>query len=483
MTPNGPRFVYGRSVSQGEQLHAEVLRGRFGPALAAIASLRETEPAWAVLIERSHALASGAELALGPVPSGPGAWRLALFLVREAITGIRPMPEVARPDHPVAGPLIDGWRALATGGAPVALEEVAAEARRAQQPALVVECAALTALFAARDGDHREALRHGRRASRMARTESLPQSEYLAGLTLARLRRQAGHPHLAARILLGLRPFVSPHWLPWLEWELALAGDRSVSTPAATALLTARRAAGEGERAGLEAALTDARTRVAGFRLLADEAEHVAALLEPDAPRLTAEQERAFSAFAGDAYVVCSPSGPGRRVREASLPLVSATVVESGGKKQKRIATLAAVLGLAGAPLDEAECFERVYGFRFVPEMHRGSFDVLLHRARASLEGLATFERSGDTVAMQVLAPFAIADPRMVEPAEARVLRAIASGGTTAKEIAGATGLSLRQTQTLLKSLADEGECAATKEGRIMRYAVEDTTFSEPTRA
>lgn len=472
--------MYRPVVADGEELYRWVLRGRFEEARA---MLPELEPAWATLIERAHALATGVTLEpLAEAPAGGGAWRLALFGVREAITDLRSPPDWPAPDHPVGGPLVEAWRALASGTAVPALDEVSAEARRQEQPALVVECSVLMALGAAREGEHGEALRHGRRASRMARTESLPQSEYLAGLTLARLRRMAGHPHLAARILNGLRQYISPHWMSWLEWELALAGEASVTADGGMALIDARRAAGEGDRVTLQSALDQARAAVSGVQLFAAEAEAVALLLEPNAAPQSVERERAFAALAGDAYVVCTPSGPGRRVREASLPLVEATVVERGGKRQKRIATLAAVLGLAGTPLAEADCFEQIYGFAFVPEMHRGSFDVLLHRARGTLEGLATFERSGDRVAMEVLAPFAIADPRMVEPAEARVLRAIASGGTTAKAIAKATGLSLRQTQTLLKGLAEEGECEVQKQGRVLHYAVEDTTFSEPTR-
>ena len=58
----------------------------------------------------------------------------------------------------------------------------------------------------------------------------------------------------------------------------------------------------------------------------------------------------------------------------------------------------------------------------------------------------------------------------------------IASGGSTARAAAEATGLSLRQAQSVLKTLAAEGACVAEKRGPKLHYHLEDTTFSEPTR-
>ena len=316
----------------------------------------------------------------------------------------------------------------------------------------------------------------------MARTESIPQAEYLAGLALARMRRLAGHPHLAGRILHSLRAHVPDHWVPWLEWEQALAGETDVRTTAATAIIGARAAAMASDRDGTSGAIAVARDALAGFRAIQEDADVLDLLLAPERQSLSPADERPFVAFAGDAYVLCRVAGPGARVRAVALPFVEAERVESGGTRGRRVATLAAVLGLAGEELSEGACFQRVYGFTFVPEIHRGSFDVLLHRARAALEGLAAFERRDTRVRMVVTRPFVIADPRMVEPAEARILRAVAAGQSTARSIAESTGLSLRQTQLLLKSLAEEGECAADKRGRVLHYQVEDTTFSEPTQ-
>jgi len=466
----------------GEVLHAATLRGELDGVLEPAAEL---PPAWAELIACEHALATGAPEPSAAVhePDAPGAWLLALFRIRTRVTGLRTGPLPAAPPHPIAGPLAHAWSALAEG-VPFTgdLTAAATLARRDEWPALAVECAALAALLAARDGDPRAALVHARRASRMARTESLPQSEYLAGLVLARLRRLTAHPHLAGRILASLRALAPPHWGPWMEWELVLAGGTGPTTPGATALVHAREAASSADSAGMHAALAAAAQATQGFQLLVADARAVEAMLTPDA-ETTPEDERPFAAFAGDAYVLCSPDGPGRRIRAVALPFVDAARVDGGEGRGKRIATLAAVLGLAGGALAEDECFERVYGFAYVPEMHRGSFDVLLHRARAALEGHARVEREGDRVTMTIARPFVVPDPRMVEPAEARILRAIASGNETARDIAAATDLSLRQTQMLLKSLADEGECAAEKRGRAMLYRVEDTTFSEPTRA
>ena len=53
-------------------------------------------------------------------------------------------------------------------------------------------------------GNLREATELGRRAARMAQAEALSHHEYLAHITLARIRRYSGRPHLALHILAAL---------------------------------------------------------------------------------------------------------------------------------------------------------------------------------------------------------------------------------------------------------------------------------------
>lgn len=114
--------------------------------------------------------------------------------------------------------------------------------------------------------------------------------------------------------------------------------------------------------------------------------------------------------------------------------------------------------------------------------MHKGTFDVLLHRTRGWLEGFASLERTGGEVRMHITKSFAVPDPRERESVESRVLKIIAIGGSTARAAAEATGLSLRQAQSILKTLAADGMCVAEKQGPKLHYRLEDTTFSEPTR-
>ena len=473
----------------GARLHALTLRGNFEEALGHCGRLRaEGQEAWAELIEREHALAVGdrpPSRMASHTPTRPGAWRLALFRARTEVTGLYSADLPPVPDHPIGEPMVRAWHCLGRGSEPVDLTEASHAARKLEHPALVVECAALMALQTARAGDAREALRHARRAARMSRTEGLPQSEYLAGVVLARLRRASGHPHLSLRISRSLQQYASPHWHPWLALETVLAGGAASETPAtaANALLVARDAASASDKQGLERALAAAREATAGFALLQEDIRAVAALLHPErsAPTSFAE-ELPFAAFAGDAYVLCIPNEPGRRIRAATLPLHPYPVVEEGELKHRRLATLVAVLGLAGGTVEESECFEQVYGFAYVPDIHRGSFDVLLHRARSMLKDLAEIHRQGDSVHLLVSQPFVVADPRARETTEARLLRALVSGESTARSVAEATGLSVRQAQILLKSLAEGGECDVERRGRALHYKVEDTTFSEPTQ-
>src|SRR4029453_533046 len=98
------------------------------------------------------------------------------------------------------------------------------DAYKAQHAPLVIEAASLRALALSGSGNLEEATRISRRASRMARTESIPQQEYFANLVLARLRRLNGQTHLATRILQSLLRMASPLWRPWLGWELVMAG-------------------------------------------------------------------------------------------------------------------------------------------------------------------------------------------------------------------------------------------------------------------
>jgi hypothetical protein len=158
-------------------------------------------------------------------------------------------------------------------------------------------------------------------------------------------------------------------------------------------------------------------------------------------------------------------------------------VLPQGRRKQGRNETLVSALALAGpSGLSEEEAFGEVYEFAYQAEMHRGVFGVCVHRAREYLGAAGAIEHGAGRVMLALDAPILVPDPRCTKPMQDRLLRAIASrGGATAQDVAKAVGVSLRVAQQALADLSADGACLATKEGRKVRYAVEDTTFSEPT--
>ena len=421
-----------------------------------------------------------------------------------------------RATSPARAGLLDAWRALGSG-APwpdARVEALEKEARQQSQADLVIEAAALRALGAAELGALEHALGCARRASRMGRTEKLPHAEYLAGLVLARMRRLTGQPHLATRIAVALRSIAPPGWHQWVDWELALA---SGSPPpeadgAAGSMRTALALAAEGDRAGFGTAVDDLRARLDGLAPLRRDLERAVAVLDPesevvDDPALDAwiRGEDAFapapwglaglggpgdddaSATTGVALVIARPGSAGRRVLRASGGLAhacgDATWLESGtiGRVEGLVSALA-LLGPEGAE-DEA-LFRSVYGFAYVPTLHRGTFDVALHRARARVEAFGQIVREDGSVRLEAREPFVIPDPRSTPGADNRVLGRLArTRELSARELAQTLGMPLRTVQDALRGLVEGGACRQHRAGRRVLYAIEDTTFQEPTQA
>ncbi len=401
---------------------------------------------------------------------------------------------------------------------PVDLEGLASRAAAQRLAAAVVQIRAVRALFAIEAGDLAGGLALARRASLMARTEAIPAAEWLANLALARARRYNRQAHLAVRILESLERAVSPAWRPWLEWERLLAGGaapRPVSTPdgPAGALRDLLASAAAGDRGGFRrCADLLATTPVEPFRREA--AVVIAAVdplelpfelpFEPPHPRdEAADQLRAWrrgeaplpppllhglSLLPGDdaACVVSWPDGRSARFLPAGIPLLAGhgvTRLPSSRRPHGRVETLLAILALAGPNgLDEAACFARAYGFSYVPGLHRGVFDVLVHRARAAVEGIAALARGPGRLSLVTTRPLLICDPRTSRSTTDRVLRLLAEQGrASAKETAARLGVSLRAAQGALSELAGNHACVVEREGRNITYAVEDSVFSEPT--
>jgi hypothetical protein len=387
---------------------------------------------------------------------------------------------------------------------------------------LLVELTALRALAALHTGDVETALRSARRASRMGRTESLPQAEYLAGLVLARSRRLAGHAHLATGILAALARVAPQPWHAWIQWELILAGalpdaqrlaerasnSASSSERAADGLARVVESALAGDRDALDRAVSETSRAVSGCEFARTDLLVLHAALDPFAPdppdgdvarwrrgetslvpasvRGLATLSTASVASATVAYVAVLVDRPARRVIASGAPLLEGAVRLYPPKGNPgRVERALAALALAGRKgLATPELFRRVYGFQHAPDVHRGIFDVLLHRARARVRGLAEIEREGDRLRLKGKQPFLVPDPRSVQPLEEFMLRLVArSGGASAKEAAEALNVPLRTVHRALQRLVSEGACQRARAGRTVVYRIEDTTFQEPTRA
>ncbi|MBX3248345.1 MAG: winged helix-turn-helix domain-containing protein [Myxococcales bacterium] len=404
-----------------------------------------------------------------------------------------------------------------------------AEGSQAQDASLVIDATLLRAMAALTSGDVETATSLTRRASRMARTEGLRAERILASLVLARVRRRGGRPHLATRIASSIGPMAPGAWQGWLRWERALAGWRPVSdartlevdlaladapdqpsTRGARALLRWLNAASAGDHEATADARAAVLREVAGFADLATEATALAAALDPflvseDAPEVVRPWARGdvddtpagLHGIVGPpdgpadstiASVVCRPGAAPRRVLRVAIPLLGGEAeilrVERTRLRRGRVDTAIAALALAGgAGLVDSELFERAYEFEFVPTLHAGILDVLVHRMRARLEEAAEVHRQGGRLRLEPKGVLVLPDPRCVEHVEDRLLRVIARhGGITTRQAAQELDVSVRTAQLALRRLLASGDCVLNRDGRSVQYLVEDTTFTEPTR-
>jgi hypothetical protein len=422
-------------------------------------------------------------------------------------------------DEPIArlrAQLATTWRAIAEASpcSDAQIAELEHEARRLGCAEIVVDAAAARGLALAEAGRVDEALTHARRACRMGRTERLPQSEYLAGLVLARLRRLTGQPHMATRIASALRRIAPPPWHDWVDWEITMG---SGATPAvaqgpARELQLLLHHANDGDRPAFASTLVTLRDRTSGFGPLHRDVDRIEVALDPDLDPAPIDPAvgswcRGVDPFApaphglgglngpqldeGPAVdvslVIARPNRPGRRVLRAARGLVSS----AGGKrwladrKIGRTEGLVSALALIGPEgTDDESLFRSVYGFAYAPALHRGTFDVALHRARARVEPFGRIVRGGGRMLLEVERSFVVPDPRSTAGPDSRVLGRLARAGElSARELARTLGMPLRTVQDALRGLVDDGVCRQQRAGRQILYAIEDTTFQEPTLA
>ncbi|MEM6957860.1 MAG: hypothetical protein AAF645_19345 [Myxococcota bacterium] len=399
--------------------------------------------------------------------------------------------------------LLRAWHALLLGDVPDALDRQLA----GDSPALRIEYAVVEAERQLLCGELEEATRVARRASRMARTEALPQWNYLAGLTLARVRRRRGESHRAARITEALLRVCPKVWSQPLLFELEVcSGQWPLPDPieaSADSVRALYRAAQEGNHARFRGIADGLTERLGDHRQRAD----VLLLLECLDPRTPIEslsaEGRGFvlgectdaphalhCAASGPAlrgrapsviWVLASTDGTARRVIEGGIGLVDAERVEREGK-HGRTERLIAELALAGGPVPQPELFRRIYGFDYEAAPHEGLWRVLLHRARKLLSGTGAIERTGNALCLVVRTPFAVPDPRTTIPVSDQILRRLSTHPwASARTLAGHLALPLRTVQEALRQLVSEGACASVRRGSHVQYRVEDTTFQEAT--
>lgn len=389
--------------------------------------------------------------------------------------------------------------------------ELGARARAARErgaPAVVCDLTTLRALRSLVQQRLDDATQLARTATRMARTESLRDSECFASVVLARARRLHGETHRALQILRALLRYAPPAWHAWIEWELVLAGGRTwtegatawaPASAAAAALADWLDAARRGDRAAWAVGRAALRANLGAHPLLLHDIAAVAAALDVEATteeapdgvaawRAGTQHELPWGlagvcASAQPVFVSIRPGHGGTRTLDAGLEAAAPGVERvTPTRAQSRPDALLSVLALADAPTSTATLFERTYGFAFVPGTHQGVFDVLLHRTRARFDASVRIVRTGDAYALEPLTALLVPDPRSGPKDDDRVLQLVAVRGTlTAREAAESLGVSLRKAQIALDSLAESGACVQAKRGRLFEYRVEDTTFQEPT--
>lgn len=428
------------------------------------------------------------------------------------------------------------WLTLLNGpgeDAAARAEQLADRAQQLQLPTMVIRFTCQRALLLMeREFEHgtqvaqsaiQEATLVARRASRMARSETLIFEEYLANLVLARVRRHGGQPHLAARILTALAQVVPPAFWRWLEWERVLAGGTTKpdanpgnpGNPGEHPLRSLFDAAERGDRAAFEQARAVAALWVTGWRSLSRELSVLIELVDPQQtpadtsaalPFCRGTRAEAPMGLLGPLHawqgplsattaarspavgplVITGPDSTARRVLSVGLGLTDTSkswVAPQARQSDHRPHAVIAALALSGhdgTPVEEL--FRTVYGFAFHPLKHDGVLRVVLHRAREELGQAGEIIREGTVLRLIPKQPLVVPDPRCQRPIEERVLLRLAErdGRATARELAQSLQIPLRTVQRALGTLQEDGACTTERVGRSVEYQLEDTTFYQP---
>lgn len=382
------------------------------------------------------------------------------------------------------------WSALLLDEGSPLLDTTVEFARAGGRPALRVEALCATTLLVVRE-DPARATDMARKAVRIARAEEMIQQEYLANVVLAHCRRREGRPYLAARILTELRRVSCGRWRSWIEWENQLADPfAATEVPRAMPLRSIRDACLQGRREMLPAAVPLARCPADQH-----EVDRLQRGLDPIGPGLPIAT-LGFKGWQTDRepdepygrWILVDPAAGHREISALSLSLsdqqgyARCPILGSG---QIRAAQVLAVLAARpGDPLPTLEVFQEVYGFTYVAEKHSSVFRSALKRVRMQLGAFGEVDRpTAGTVRLLANQRLSVPDPQSILTLEERILRILSRTPASSAEIARLLHVSKRQVQKSLPELIAQGCCSVEKDGRAVRYNVEDTTFIVPTFA
>ena len=365
-------------------------------------------------------------------------------------------------------------------------------AREHQRADLLVEGVALRSWAAQLRGDQEEALNFARRASRMARTESIPHAEYIANIALAHARRRMGMPHLSVHILMALVRVAPVAYREWMRLELVLASGNSGTVTQQDRAEVLQRAVKSADEECFRLALHS----LSEFRPMYDEVvclQHL--VVGHDFCEARAFQEGHSDTIPnGFALIGCDGAKhpvwvygrPGRKgLRLISQRALALEVRQLGDTPRTRYRTdsaLAALILAGPEGVNEELFFKQLYGFAFETELHSNMFTTLLARVRDRLGDVGTMVRD-DRLAIILQEEVILPDPRCDAPDDVELLTWLGRrGGKSAKEAAAELGISVRKVQDALAKLVEEGACKVDREGRRRIYSVDDTTFSQMTR-
>ncbi|MEM7608959.1 MAG: hypothetical protein AAF411_26725, partial [Myxococcota bacterium] len=386
--------------------------------------------------------------------------------------------------------------------------ELGKEARVGGHGLIAVEAQVLRGLHELAEGNVDGGVTSIRRACRMARVEGAPDLEVLSGIALARARRFQGRPQLALRILRTLSPHAPPSWRRWICWEAVLGGARFPGGRDDRSILGALLRTVDRSETGAGVAAEP--RELNAFAAFALEARQAAALLAvratTDAPKSVAAwldgqdvelplqlHGLAFAGRTNEADESCAmllvrPGKAARRVLARAIPLaqVEYGVDETPASSPTRPRTDAglAMLAAADGAMTVPDYFEAAYEYTFERALHGSMLNMHVKRMRERLGEAAQLIRESDTLELRPAHTFLLRDPAWEPSIEDRLLSALAQRqGQSASDLAKRLRTPLRTVQRLLSELQVEAGVSQTKEGRSITYAVEDTTFSEPTRS